>query len=87
MKEFERTGIVIGACRNEPDESRAHLYKYVDNELYPMCGYGWNRSNGNAFSILRGWGSQRGTCKLCENNVKAGKQPVMDGFPHKTKWL
>jgi hypothetical protein len=79
--------IVEGCCRNEPNKSRSHLYKYVDGELYPMCGYGWNQSGGESFSILRGWRSERGTCKLCEKNVKAGKTPVMDGFPHTTKWL
>jgi len=79
---------IEGADRNNPDEARSHMY--LDNAqlgLLPMCGYGWNRSDGNAFSILRGNGSARGTCKICEKNIAAGKQPVMDGFPHKTKWI
>lgn len=55
--------------------------------LYPMCGYGWNRSNGQSYSIFRGNKSARGTCKLCMRNLEAGKNPVIEGFPHKTKWI
>jgi hypothetical protein len=25
--------------------------------------------------------------ELCAKNVAAGKPPVMDGFPHKTRWM
>lgn len=53
----------------------------------PMCGYGWNRSDGESFSILRGHRSARGTCQLCKANVEANKPAVTDGWAHKTKWL
>jgi hypothetical protein len=79
---------VLGADRNNPDEARAHLYAEMDDGRYlPMCDYGWNRSDGERFSILRGWGSARGTCRLCEANVKSGKDPVSKARPHKTRWL
>lgn len=78
---------IEGMCRNEQHRVRSHLYVSVDGELYPMCGYGWNRSDGQGFSIFRGHKSNRGTCKLCIKNVNAGKPPVTDGFPHKTKWI
>jgi len=77
----------IAVDRNEPDNSRAHYYAHTKHGLLPMCGYGWNRSDGSSFSVLRGWTSRRGTCKLCERNITADKPPVKNGFPHKTKWL
>lgn len=78
---------VTGACRNEPDATRAHLYADTDEGLFPMCGYGWNRSDGTSLSILRGHGSRRGTCRLCKKNAEQGRPPVKNGWPHKTKWL
>jgi hypothetical protein len=66
----------------------SHTYAMMkDGELWPMCGYGWNRSDGHAFSILRQVPGSQGNCKLCAKNVEAGKPPVMDGFDHKTRWL
>ena len=79
---------VSGADRNNPDQARAHMYAYTAaGNLWPMCDYGWNRSNGHGFSILRGWGSARGMCKICERNIEKGKRPVHKPREHKTKWL
>ena len=76
-----------GTDRNDTS-ALMHTYAQMeDGELWPMCGYGWNRSDGKAFSIFRGSPGTEGDCKLCRANVKAGKPPVKDGFPHKTKWL
>lgn len=76
-----------GSCRNSNGKTKSHTYMLVDGDLYPMCGYGWNRSNGEAYSIFRGaWGTE-GTCKLCQKNLASGKKPVIDGFKHKTKWI
>lgn len=76
-----------GQCRNE-EYAISHTYAMMDDgELWPMCGYGWNRSGGHRFSILRGSPGTRGDCKLCAKNIEAGKPPVVDGFDHKTKWL
>lgn len=75
-----------GSCRNN-DKALSHTYAEVDGELYPMCGYGWNRSDGTGFSIFRSSIETEGNCKLCQKNLHAGKMPVMDGFPHKTAWL
>jgi hypothetical protein len=81
-----------GQCRNDGhDGYRAgcsHTYAMMaDGELWPMCGYGWNRSDGEAFSIFRSAPGSEGDCKLCRKNVAAQKPPVFDGFPHKTRWL
>jgi len=78
---------VEGMCRNDQHKVRSHLYKDVNGDLYPMCGYGWNRSNGESFSIFRGNRSARGTCKLCLKNMEEKRQPIMDGWKHKTRWL
>lgn len=81
--------VTVGVDRNDPDGVRSHLY-VPDPEvggLVPMCGYGWNRSDGSAFSIFRGWASRRGICKLCERNLAAGRPPVTEGWPHPTRWI
>lgn len=75
-----------GQDRNEPNAT-AHTYAEVDGELWPMCGYGWNRSYGEAFSIFRAPPGTEGDCKLCRRNLREGKPPLKDGPPHKTKWL
>lgn len=76
-----------GVCRNEQEKRHSHTYAEVDGKLYPMCGYGWNRSDGTGYSIFRGtWGTE-GSCKRCQNNLRTGKPPVMNGWPHPTKWI
>jgi hypothetical protein len=76
-----------GSCRNT-EGALSHTYaEDADGELWPMCGYGWNRSDGQSFSILRGSYETEGDCKLCQRNLRSGKPPVKDGFPHKTRWL
>lgn len=79
---------IEAACRNEPDLIRSHLYKKMpDGGLLPMCGYGWNRSNGERFSILRGWTGARGCCKTCIKRADKDLPPIADGWAHKTKWI
>ena len=75
-----------GSCRNEP-RATSHTYVEEGDELYPMCGYGWNRSNGEAYSIFRGSYGIEGDCKRCQRNLAAGKEPVREGWPHPTKWI
>lgn len=76
--------------RNEGEERQvSHMYAEYDNGDYlPMCRKGWNRSDGESFSILRGHVGAKGICKTCQRNKDAGKpgvEPVSDS--HKTKWL
>lgn len=76
-----------GQDRNE-DDALSHTYaETFAGHLWPMCGYGWNRSNGNRLSIFRGSPGTEGDCKLCAKNIAAGKRPLHKGWPHKTKWL
>ena len=79
---------VEGGCRNDPYHTRSHIYAETKaGNYWPMCGYGWNRSNGNRLSIFRGHQGGRGTCKLCKKNIDSGKRPHWRTFPHKTRWL
>lgn len=64
-----------------------HTYAMYNGDIWPMCGYGWNRSNGENFSIFRNQPGTEGKCKLCQRNLRTGKLPLVNGFPHKTKWL
>lgn len=76
-----------GQDRNN-DRALTHTYAQMKNgELWPMCDYGWNRSNGDRFSIFRGTPGSEGDCALCGKNVAAGKPPVTEARQHKTKWL
>ena len=85
---IELRGYITGVDRNNPDEARAHLYaETADGHLWPMCDYGWNRSGGDRFSILRGWTSARGLCRICQRRAAAGLAPVLQGRPHRTRWL
>lgn len=80
-------GYRAGSCRND-ETALSHTYAMMDDgDLVPMFGYGWNRSNGEGFSIWRGSPGTRGDCLICHRRVAANKPPVFDGFPHKTRWL
>lgn len=87
----EVVGYRAGECRNAGGYNmtrKTHTYAMMaDGELWPMCGYGWNRSDGDRFSILRHAPGTEGNCAVCRKNVALNKPPVFDGFPHKTKWL
>lgn len=75
-----------GQCRNN-DYALTHTYAETEDGLWPMCGYGWNRSDGESFSIFRGAPGSTGDCKLCTKKLREGKPPLKEGWPHKTKWL
>lgn len=76
-----------GSCRNN-ERATSHTYAMMmSGDLWPMCGYGWNRSDGHSFSIFRGKPGSQGNCKICERNVAKGAAPLRHGFPHKTAWL
>ena len=76
---------IVGQDRNEP-EAVAHLYNGTfDNPGLPMCVRGWNRSDGEGYSIFRdNWTGA--ICKVCLRRAKQKK----DGVPsrkRKTKWM
>lgn len=76
-----------GQDRNE-DRALSHTYaETAAGNPWPMCGYGWNRSDGERFSIFRGSPGTEGDCRLCGKAVASGKRPTTKGIRHKTKWL
>jgi len=77
-----------GQCRND-EKALSHTYaQMTDGKLWPMCGYGWNRSNGTSFSIFRGAPDTEGDCLICRRRVAAQKPPLTDGgIRRKTRWL
>lgn len=94
----------VEAIGRNPGEQNlhSHLYLFIEpptdiaaavgmgarSGYLPMCRYGWNRSDGESFSILRGWRGGRGLCKTCEKRANAGA-PGIESRPgsHKTKWI
>lgn len=78
----------MGADRNNPHEARSHWYAITKaGHYWPMCDYGWNRSDGQRFSILRGWCSNRGMCRICEKRRDLEMRPIVRARAHKTRWL
>lgn len=81
------TGYRSGQCRND-ERALSHTYaETAAGGLWPMCGYGWNRSDGNRFSIFRAPVGTEGDCKLCARNVRLGKRPTIRGIQRKTRWI
>jgi hypothetical protein len=93
--------VYVEAIGRNPGEERQHSHLYVVDErpdpkdsrlvvtgYLPMCRKGWNRSDGESFSILRGHRGKRGLCKVCAKRRDAGL-PGVESKPgsHKTKWL
>lgn len=76
-----------GQCRND-ERALSHTYaEDAEGNLLPMCGYGWNRSDGYRLSIFRSTYGSEGDCCICAHNLRAGKAPHPGPFPHKTRWL
>ena len=66
-------GYILGLGRDYPHPKISHLYKgdFSDPGL-PMCRKGWNRDNGESYSIWRGNMGKRGVCKTCLKRARAG---------------
>ena len=81
-------GYVEAIGRNPGEENQhSHLYAIMEDGGYlPMCIYGWNRMDGERFSILRGLAGKRGLCGICQKRRDFKLPPLREGL-HKTKWL
>ena len=56
-------GYRSGSCRNS-DDALSHTYAMTAaGNLWPMCEYGWNRSDGHRFSIFRGAPALKATAR------------------------
>ena len=79
---------INGVDRNNENAVKSHIYAMDnDGDLWPMCEYGWNRSGGERFSILRGWVSKKGHCAICTRRAEKNLPPISQARGHKTKWL
>lgn len=79
-------GYISGLDRND-DTLVAHLYKgTVDDVGLPMCVRGWNRSDGESFSIFRNNEGEAGICKVCFRRARKGLDGV-ESRKRKTKWI
>ena len=79
-------GYITGLDRND-QHLVAHLYKgtFGDPGL-PMCVRGWNRSDGEEYSIFRNNIGDSRICKICSRRALAGKEGV-PSRKRKTRWL
>lgn len=80
---------VEGMDRNDQHTIVSHIYAGPSyHELVgPLCARGWNRSDGDGFSIFRGNRSNKGTCKVCQRRKADGKGPMLNPKPRKTKYI
>lgn len=93
--------VYVEAIGRNPGEEYGHSHLYVETpgefsgpphyegpDYLPMCQYGWNRGDGDSFSIFRGHSGSKGLCKLCQRRRDLGL-PGVEAKPgsHKTKWL
>lgn len=76
---------VVGQDRNEP-KAVAHLYYGNFNDPgNPMCVRGWNRSDGDGYSIFRNnWSGE--LCKVCIKRAQQQRKPIESRY-RKTKWI
>lgn len=74
-------GYISGQSRDHHDDHKVtHLYKGTFSEPgWPMCKRGWNRFNGEEYSIWRNNISNGGICQICLKRAIKGK----DGVPPK----
>lgn len=78
---------VEGMCRNDTNNVVSHIYcgPSFGDLNGPLCARGWNRDDGNGFSIFRGNTSGAGTCRVCYRRKAKNMGPVPPK-PRKTKW-
>jgi hypothetical protein len=71
-------GYITGLGRDYPHPKLAHLYEGTFNEPgNPMCRRGWNRDNGQAYSIWRNNIGERGICLICLRRAQKGLKGVL----------
>ena len=79
-------GFTPGLDRNDRHVV-AHLYEGPYTDLgNPMCVRGWNRDDGEGYSIFRNNVGEAGICKVCERRARENK-PSVPSRHRKTKWL
>jgi hypothetical protein len=80
-------GYIVGMDRNNQDKVVSHLYRGTHQDPgLPMCARGWNRSDGESYSIFRGQISEKGICQICYRRAVLGLAGV-ESRKRKTRWI
>ena len=83
---IKRRHYVTGLDRND-QQLVAHLYRGTfANPKNPMCVRGWNRSDGEGYSIFRNTVGEDRICKTCMRRALERREPVASR-PRKTRWI
>lgn len=70
-------GYIAGLGRDYPHPKIAHLYEGTfENPGDPMCVRGWNRDEGQSYSIWRNNIGERGVCQVCLRRAQKGLKGV-----------
>lgn len=70
-------GYIAGLGRDYPHPKIAHLYEGTfENPGDPMCARGWNRDEGQSYSIWRNNIGERGVCQVCLRRAQKGLKGV-----------
>jgi hypothetical protein len=75
-------GYGLGLGRSDPPPRIAHLYKLEGGPMdfgLPMCPAGWNRDDGESYSVWRNNNGRDGVCLRCLARAKKR----LDGVPSK----
>ena len=76
---------ITGQDRND-DTLVAHLYRGTFSEPgNPMCLRGWNRSDGDCYSIFRNLPGVK-ICSICSRRASQNKDSV-SSKKRKTRWI
>jgi len=71
-------GYITGLGRDYPHPKIAHLYEGpIENPGNPMCRRGWNRDEGQSYSIWRNNIGSHGVCQVCVRRAQKGLKGVL----------
>jgi hypothetical protein len=77
---------ITGLDRND-QHLVAHIYTGTFGEPGdPMCVRGWNRSDGDGYSIFRNNVGKAGICGICMRRALEKREPI-PSRPRKTRWI
>jgi hypothetical protein len=69
-------GYITGLGRDYPHPKRSHLYRgTMSNPGEPLCRRGWNRDNGESYSIWRNNIGEYGNCGHC---IKRARREIKE---------
>ena len=71
---WNKHGYITGLGRDHPAPKRSHLYRGTfSNPGDPLCHYGWNRDNGEGYSI---WRNNVGVLGNCSHCIKKARKEI-----------